>query len=98
MGRDLTIPKRGDLVVCVRSGFICGSRPYTTSNGRSIELPLELQEGTMGIVTCARNSKVGAGTLSITWFDGTKTKHHYSGSWARQVNGWKQWLRVVEHK
>jgi hypothetical protein len=98
MGRDLTIPKRGDLVVCVQSGFIANTTSVTLATMREGWKPRELQKGTMGIVTCARNSKVGAGTLSITWMDGTKTKHYYTGSWARQVNGWKQWLRVVEHK
>lgn len=96
MGRDLTIPKRGDLVVCVRSGFI----EHTTVMPAKFqyERVKELQEGTMGIVTCARNCKDGIGTLSVTWFDGAKTKHYLNGSWARNVGGWKQWLRVVEHK
>ena len=98
MSRDLTIPKRGDLVMCVRSGFIANTTSVTLAAMREGWKPRELQEGTMGIVTCARKSQIGAGTLSITWMDGTKTKHYYTGSWARQVNGWKQWLRVVEHK
>jgi hypothetical protein len=88
MSKDLTIPKRGDLVVCVRSGFFASG----------FQTPRELKEGTMGIVTCARNNKDGVGTLNVTWFDGMKTKHYYGGSWARNVGGWKQWLRVVEHK
>ena len=92
---DLTIPKRGDLVLCVRSGFIGDIR---VTHDRLHAVPDELKQGMMGIVTCARKSSDGVGTLSITWFDGLKTKHHLYGSWARAVTGWKQWLRVVEHK
>jgi hypothetical protein len=99
MGRDLTIPKRGDLVVCVQSGFIANTTSVTLATMREGWKPRELQEGTMGIVTCTRKGgSTGIGTLSVTWFDGVKTKHYLNGNWARNVGGWKQWLRVVEHK
>jgi hypothetical protein len=97
MSRDLTIPKRGDLVLCVRSGFL--NNPLVTlHNLREGWKPRELQKDTMGIVTCARKSSDGVGTLSITWFDGLKTRHHLHGNWARNIGGWKPWLRVIEHK
>jgi hypothetical protein len=98
MGRDLTIPKKGDLVVCVQGGFIANTTSVTLATIREGWKPRELQKGTMGIVTYVRNSKDGVGTLSVTWFDGVKTKHYLNGNWARNVGGWKQWLRVVEHK
>jgi hypothetical protein len=98
MGRDLTIPKKGDLVVCIRGGFIANNPLVTLRNLREGWSPTELMQGTMGIVTYVRNSKDGVGTLSVIWFDGVKTKHYLNGNWARNVGGWKQWLRVVEHK
>jgi hypothetical protein len=97
MSKDLTIPKRGDLVVCIRGGFIANNT-VMTAKFRYEDLK-ELAQGTMGVVTCARRGHGRSdGTLSITWFDGLKTKHYLHGSWARNVGGWKQWLRVVEHK
>ena len=91
MGKNLTIPKKGDLVVCVQWGYMGVSRGSRGS----------VNKGEMGMVTFARHAAEGsggAGHLTITWFDGRKTKHHLDGKWARHVGGWKQWLRVVEHK
>jgi len=91
MGKNLTIPKKGDLVVCVRGGFI-GSQRFARQT---------VKEGEMGMVTFARHSTEGsggAGHLTVTWFNGVKFKYHLDGRWARNASGWKQWLRVVEHK
>lgn len=91
MGKNLTIPKHGDLVVCVQGGFLVNDFDWRNP----------IKKGEMGMVTFARHAAEGsggAGHLTITWFDGRKTKHHLDGRWARHVGGWKQWLRVVEHK
>lgn len=91
MGKNLTIPKKGDLVVCVRGGFI--------GHERFARQPVK--EGDMGLVTFARHSPEGsggAGHLTVTWFNGMKFTYHLDGRWARNASGWKQWLRVVEHK
>jgi hypothetical protein len=95
MGKNLTIPKRGDLVVCVRGGFIgevMHRRPLLDSM---------LKEGDMGLVTFTRHSPEGSGGsgyLTIKWFSGITSKHALDGKWARTAHGWKQWLRVAEHK
>ena len=96
MGKNLTIPKRGDLVVCVRGGYI-GS----TSRGQRSLIDSIIKEGDMGLVTFTRHSTEGSGGsghLTIRWFNGIMSKHALDGKWARSAHGWKQWLRVAEHK
>ena len=91
MGKNLTIPKRGDLVVCIRGGFVGSQRVARQT----------VKEGEMGMVTFARHSTEGSGGvghLTVTWFNGAKFKYHLDGRWARNASGWKGWLRVVEHK
>lgn len=92
MSKDLTIPKRGDLVVAVQSGLIGDD-----DRGRRSLANRVVPQGEMGIVTWVRGGE-GVGHLHVKWFNGVVSKHHLNGKWARHVAGWKQWLRVVEHK
>jgi hypothetical protein len=87
MSHALTIPKKGDLVVCINEGYM------GAPNAGAL-----IHAGEVGLVTFVRNTAENVGYMHVTWFNGEKTKHHLHGRWASLVGGWKKWLRVVEHK
>ena len=86
MGKKLATPKKGDLVVCIKGGFV----------GRYFGF-VQVNKGDLGVVTFTRRNPNpnNGGHLTIMWTNCTTSKCYLEGKWADSDSGWTQYLRVI---
>jgi hypothetical protein len=89
MAKKLAIPKKGDLVLCIKSGW-AGLRGQVSY----------IQLDNMGVVVNTYASPETSihyriDTVTVKWLNCDTTKF-YIGDKANRVTGWKKWIRVAQ--